>query len=180
MEEQYCEASCFKRFFAILIDTILCIVIFKVLSNFFLKDQSIFIIFYCIFQVLVIFYNIVMLKFFNATIGKMILNIEVISINNKKLSWKSSFFRQFLNLIITIPNTILLILIILKMNNWTGINTVYIALNLLKTSGFGDIISILVFIIGTADIITMLVNENKRSLHDFIAGTIVIDKKDGQ
>ena len=82
MEEQYCEASCFKRFFAILIDTILCIVIFKVLSNFFLKDQSIFIIFYCIFQVLVIFYNIVMLKFFNATIGKMILNIEVISIND--------------------------------------------------------------------------------------------------
>lgn len=112
--------------------------------------------------------------------GKKIFRIKIIDIKsedmNQKLSWKSVILRQILDIIVFIPQTVIPVIIVILIDNWQGYNTYSLALNYYNSSALGRIFSIFGGIIFLSEVITMLINEENRSLHDLIAHTVVVEE----
>jgi len=112
-------------------------------------------------------YVAVMQGIWGQTIGKMVTNIKVVDFKSEQaIALKQSFKRESVNLVI---NSVWISLLL--------ISVIYIAFNnalskplIYTIAGF----SILALVWIIAEFVTMLLNEKRRSIHDFIGGTVVI------
>ncbi len=116
--------------------------------------------------VLTISYFVVLTYFMNGqTLGKKLMNLKIVSISNKKLTMNNYLIRGLL--INTILMNVLGIIFIIGLNKEN-----YLKVNDITTYVFG-IIYIVTFGM-------ILFREDKRGLHDYLAGTKVISVKDYQ
>lgn len=119
-------------------------------------------------------------KFCNGTLGKKLFKLKIISVNceslDQKLSWREVLIRQVVDLIYIVPQMTIPTLSVIIINDWKGYETFSYALDAYRTSPLGKLILSLSVIFTIADIITMLKNDENRSLHDLMAETVVIEK----
>ena len=114
--------------------------------------------------VLTISYFVVLAYFMNGqTLGKKLMNLKIVSINNKPLTMNNYLLRGLL--INSILMNVLGLIFILGLNKST-----YLKINDITTYIFG-IIYIVTFGM-------ILFREDRRGLHDYLAGTKVISVKD--
>ncbi len=176
----YYEAGYGKRIFAFLIDTIIIFLPTFIFCICFTSNQNVFLAGFVILQILSRLYFILMNRFFHGTVGKKILKLKVINYHgediNEKIPWKNVILRQVLDIIYVTPQIVIPVISVLVINNWQGYQTFNYALNLYRSSPMGKFFMFLSIIITIAEIITMLINEENRSLHDLIADTIVVEE----
>jgi len=110
-------------------------------------------------------YSIVFHGYFGQTIGKMFMGIKIFDKDEfTQITMKQALLRDCIPLIFA---TILLILSLFGLaNEETGTNTATI------------ILSVIVMSWAILEIVTLLFNQKRRALHDFVAGTVVLRIKD--
>ncbi|GEM_PF-5365955 len=176
----YYEAGYGKRIGAYLIDSIIILLPTLIFCFYFSSNQNVFLIGFVLLQILCRLYFILMNRFYNGTIGKKLLKIKIINYHseeiNEKIPWKNVILRQILDIICVIPQIVIPVISVLLINNWQGYQTFSYALKYYKSSPMGKLFMFLSIIITILEIITMLKNEENRSLHDLIAKTIVVEE----
>lgn len=174
----YYEAGYGKRIGAYLIDSFIVFIPPFILGLFFSENQTVFLFSFVMLQILSRLYFILMNKYFNGTLGKKLFNLKIINYENntKNLTWKMVILRQLFDIIVVIPQIIIPVISVILINNWEGYKTFSFALKFYKASLLGKCFLIVSCLISLAEIITMLINDENRSLHDLLAKTVVIEK----
>lgn len=120
------------------------------------------------------------MKKYGGTPGKLITGIVIIKTDLSSINWNDTFKRNIDGIIYSIINSILTVYVLSKNDN-----TIYSSLPKDKQVHYikslhNHSLEILHYsneIWIVASIICLLINQRKRTLHDFIAGTIVIRKR---
>jgi uncharacterized RDD family membrane protein YckC len=158
-----------------LIENIFREIIFRKMSkNFWIIPQIVTVLFEFI-------YNIIIPKYFGGTLGKLILGIEILKINFQKIGFKESFLRYFIILIWVIYNSIINIKGILYTTEdlYNGLNSLSEWQNYLKSiePKFTIITTVIINIWIFSEYIILLFNKEKKGLQDYMAGTIIVNKR---
>ena len=164
MLEKYKTAS--PRFFALLIDGII-ICSFVYLESFFITSEipvSITIVGIIIYYICVHFYSIYLHGVYGQTLGKMAMKIKVLDIEGTPINLPQAIFRE--SPFITF-NLLFLISEIYQILS-SGINETF------RDTYFDWIIIFVLFLWILAEIVVVFSNKKRRSIHDFIAKTVVI------
>lgn len=113
-----------------------------------------------------VLYVILMLYFFGQTVGKMLMKVKVLDVSEKPLRFIQSVLRNFPQLI-----SVIVFLIFGDPEYFLQSETekVEFSKNLIGNSFY-----ILLMIWGVADIVVFLMNDKKRALHDYVAGSVVV------
>ncbi|WP_171044435.1 RDD family protein [Pseudoalteromonas citrea] len=156
------------RFLAALVDSLIFIPLIFLDEWFFSQGYSGVsnFIFYSLISSLSYFiYTVYMHGKYGQTIGKMVLNIKVTSVDDSKWGFKKAFYRDSV-----IIGVAVLILIMEAPHILTDVNPLEAAQNnpVFNYLMYAQLIWFL------AEFITMLTNNKRRAIHDFIAGSVVI------
>ena len=155
------------RLFALIIDVLIFLPL-NLLDSFFMKEASslpvLLSLWLLVFNMAYPVYVILMHGFFGQTLGKMALKVKVVDTFEKPITFHHSILRELPSLAFNFS------LMFFAMSQ---------SFNPVENSGFAssagyNTIIILVLVWSIADIAVFLFNDKRRSLHDFIAGTIVI------
>lgn len=112
-------------------------------------------------------YIILMHGLFGQTVGKMFMNVKVLDyVTESDIDIKQALRRESVNLIINIVWASIILLIAVSIDS-TGSITVSLSYMIL---GF----TLLAFVWGISEFITMLLNDKRRAVHDFIGRTVVV------
>jgi uncharacterized RDD family membrane protein YckC len=133
----------------------------------FLNNKFILLLWLAIFTALPICYSVLMHFKYGQTFGKMLFDVKVVNlIENNKLTFKQAIFRDGFYIIMAI------------------LALVYFTLHLIQTdevlpkiellNAFDNFGSSIAGIWVLLELISMLTNNKRRAVHDFIAGTVVI------
>jgi uncharacterized RDD family membrane protein YckC len=109
-------------------------------------------------------YNVLMHGYYGQTVGKMITGVKVVDVSESPISLRQAFLRDSV---------------------YAGLCTIELILFLFQKFFSGNvespIMESLTVLVGSAgfvwflvEVVTMLTNEKRRALHDFIAGTVVV------
>ncbi|HEY7182310.1 MAG TPA: RDD family protein [Blastocatellia bacterium] len=110
-------------------------------------------------------YNVLMHGKYGQTVGKMVTKVKVVDVSLAKLSMRQAFLRDSVYIALTTGAIIIGIPAILEGgNSYQNPNTVS-ALILVYAS-------LAWFVV---ELVTMLTNSKRRALHDFIAGSVVVN-----
>lgn len=110
-------------------------------------------------------YAIVLHGLCGQTIGKMMLSVKVADHKTEKsITFKQALLRDFVSILVLLLNVIMLTAIYVF-----GVNSLaaWVVTSLLAFTG-------ILFVWWLLELITMLTNEKRRSLPDYIAGTVVV------
>jgi uncharacterized RDD family membrane protein YckC len=109
-------------------------------------------------------YSVLMHGFYGQTLGKKALGVKVLDVSETPISMRQAFLRESIYIAI---NTMALII------------SIYLVLS--GSRGDSESLSIAVMILGlgaliwfVTEILTCLMNQKRRAVHDFIAGTVVV------
>ena len=115
------------------------------------------------------------------TIGKAVLGIRVLKLNSKKIGWREALRRSSVDIFLSLHWVITIPLLVWQLPNdnfvsqgWTEMYHSIIK-PALPTSF--EILEYLGIIWGLSEFVTMLFNKKRRALHDFLAGTIVVQSR---
>ena len=111
-------------------------------------------------------YSVLMHGTYGQTLGKMAMNVRVLDVSENKLTMFQAFKRDMIPIILT---CICIVITLVERINYTGSNSSSIAYTIASY-----VIEYLGFAWFIAEIITMLFNDKRRAIHDFIAGSVVI------
>ena len=132
---------------------------------------------YLLFQ---LWYNVYLPKKYGGTPGKLIAGIKIIRINGGAIGWKESVLRYCYYMVLMILSTLKMIIclsnadsVIYASLSWTK-QTRYLTSISPQFSKF-YMLSSLIWMF--SEIITLLSNKRKRSVHDYIANTVVVKTK---
>ncbi|MBL4660581.1 MAG: RDD family protein [Alcanivoracaceae bacterium] len=121
--------------------------------------------------------------FFNAThggtIGKLLVGIQITKINGTRISYKESFKRSSVDILLTLPLLAIIFISLTKVNqNDFLIADIIVKDELLRVfyPSWKWMINRAIDIWFWSEFLVLLMNKRRRALHDFIAGTIVIKK----
>jgi uncharacterized RDD family membrane protein YckC len=155
----------FQRFIALLIDGL----VFSPLifvggyifgSNF---SDSIIIVWLIFHTSVSYLYNIILHTFFGQTIGKMLTGIKVLDVSETPITFRQSVYRDIIPLILGV---------IFLCGDIYTIST--IGIEFVGNSIFYVIMTNILLVWAVLELVSMLTNEKRRSIHDFIAGTVVV------
>ena len=192
LEGKEVYASFVKRYKAMFIDiiiiAILMIIIASIFSSIF-PTKIIFIVYLVVgfSPITLCLYRIICHCFFSATIGKMAMKIKVLLSNGHNISFQHAVIRSTINIII---HVILLIIYLtsfsqiisnLQLHDWSGsfdilpnwYSNFMLYIFLLKHKIL-SLVSVSWIIL---NIMMVFFNKRKRAIYDFIANTIVINKR---
>jgi uncharacterized RDD family membrane protein YckC len=111
-----------------------------------------------------IFYSIILHYKFGQTIGKWVAGVKVLDVSeNRNINFKQSFIRDAVYLLFEIIGFLYFFILVVK----TG-DTHYML------DGFNGFAATPFFIWTLLEIITMLTNNKRRAIHDFIAKSVVV------
>jgi uncharacterized RDD family membrane protein YckC len=146
----------------------------KISKNFWIIPQLVIVLFEFI-------YNIIIPKYFGGTLGKLMLKLKILKVNFHEIGFKESFLRYIIVLIWVIYNSIINIKGILYATEYlyNSLNSLGEWQNYLKSvePKFTIITTIIINIWIFSEYIILLFNKEKRGLQDYMAGTIVVNKK---
>lgn len=113
------------------------------------------------------------------TIGKKSQNIKVVTLTGNPISWKQAFLRSSIGLGLSMLASISLMTAIFRITdeefsllNWTEMSE-----RQNQMAPFLTEINIAMQVWAWSEIFVVLFNQKRRALHDFIAGTVVIDQE---
>ena len=161
-----------RRIFAGMIDTSIYTMISMIIliTNLFFHSPYIYVILWSIMIPLICIYVISTTKFLGGTLGKLYFNIAVLkNTSEENITWKQSILRELINIGINLQ-FLAVPYVFIAINKKFDYNE-YLAFT--KQNTICNIIDILFFFVIIIEIITAAGNKKRRSVHDFIGGTIV-------
>lgn len=172
-------ATFIQRFGAGLIDVIVLLIIIIP----FLNLQSINFNLAAIIEIGVLSIFIVYNIFFNATyggtIGKLLLRIQITNVNGVKIGYKEALKRSSVDILLTLPLLAITLFALTKVNQLDFlVADIIVKEELLRVfyPSWEWMVNRAIDIWVWSELVILLMNERRRALHDFIAGTIVINK----
>jgi uncharacterized RDD family membrane protein YckC len=127
------------------------------------------------------FYNIYFVGRWGQTIGKMVLKVRVVGLDGTEAGFRRAFYRHAVDLAFSVIISALNIYAFLSVTDHEfSLLDVDGRLNLIdeKTGASAAAITWLYFVWGMSELVVLLLNEKRRALHDYIAGTVVIYKSE--
>lgn len=156
------------RFFAYLIDSIILLSIFYLETFLTVPEMpfTIIIVGVTLYYFCNHFYFIYLHALYGQTLGKMIMKIKVLDISENPISLKQAFLRDILWLTFSF---IILISDVYQISSF-GITETF------RLTYFDNAMMIVLLIWCIAEFCVALSNKKRRSIHDYIGGTIVVGK----
>jgi uncharacterized RDD family membrane protein YckC len=116
-------------------------------------------------QAVMFAYSIYLHGTYGQTIGKWLMKVKVLSVDENRLTMKQAFLRDSIGLSLAVVYLIYAIPPV-----FSGVSP--------RSREFGESIPTLIWSVGllttALEVITMLTNAKRRALHDFIAGSVVV------
>jgi len=117
---------------------------------------------------------------YGGTFGKLIVGIKIVKVNGETIHYKEAFLRNIVDLVFGVTIVIMQAYTLFKISDPS-----HESLTWIKKAGYlyksmpdsYKPISILNQIWIWSELIILLFNKKKRALHDFIAGTVVVDPR---
>ena len=122
-------------------------------------------------------YEVVLVKIFGGTPGKLIMGLKIIQINGEAINWKASFYRYSVEFIIAIISVFVMYLTLNMIDDITYINAGFLERSKLLATINPVPMQIQSWASNSWSIIGAIVlisNARKRATHDFIAGSVVV------
>ena len=156
-----------KRFFAGIVDGIVFLP-FTLLDNYFAGSSlSAYILWEAFYLVAWAAYMIIGHGKYGQTLGKRAMNIKVLDLDEKNtIGYKRAFYRESVWILADLIGVVLLILISagkIELSGDTDEYWYFYIINYAITAWF------------LVELITMLFNDKRRAVHDFMAGSVVVD-----
>jgi uncharacterized RDD family membrane protein YckC len=121
-------------------------------------------------------YNIVLVKKYGGTFGKLICRIKIVNKNYNNVNYKQSIIRYLYLIVLDFLKRMAMLLIAFNSRiDWgkTSGFAIYTAMQKIKIIKF---IAVLDAVWIIAEIIVLLTNKKNQSIHDFVAKTYVVEK----
>jgi uncharacterized RDD family membrane protein YckC len=159
------------RFFAMMIDTVIMMpfIIAELNNKIRWKSPTIFI----IISLLVFLYRPFCEYKYGATLGKMVLKLSVVNDHFEKVNLKQVLLRNIFNIVFTVISLVTT-LILFNTQGFENATTLKVLDNLPGEAEFRHSTLWLASILYIVEIVFLLVDKQKRSLHDRIGNTLVI------
>ncbi len=154
----------FPRLVALLIDSFIMLPL-AILDDWFHQAEYPPVFFYIwipLSSVIFPFYTIIMHGLYGQTLGKMAMNVKVLDVTEEPIKFKQAIVRDIPQLIFNIGTIYLGIAFLGQSPEAENVKMAY--------GTFG----VFAMVWGLADISTFFLNEKRRALHDFVAGTVVV------
>jgi uncharacterized RDD family membrane protein YckC len=112
------------------------------------------------------------------TIGKRSQGIKVLSLDGTPITWKQAFLRSSVGLGLGVLSTISTLVALFRMSDeeFSSLSWVELSARQTELSPYINEIIIVSFIWFASEVVILLFNRKKRALHDFIAGTVVVEE----
>lgn len=112
------------------------------------------------------------------TLGKRSQGIKVLSLDGTPITWKQAFLRSSVGLGLGALSTISTLVALFRMTGqeFSSLNWVALSARQAELSPYIDEITIASLIWFASEVVVLLFNRKKRALHDFIAGTVVVEE----
>lgn len=127
--------------------------------------------------ILIATYDIWFVAKYGQTPGKMTVGIKIVKVNGQKASWKEAILRHSVNIFFAIINGTFLCYAISKIPESEYISLSWKIRNLRIYEYYPAWINTMSNIWVLSELVVLLFNKKKRALHDFIAGTVVIQTR---
>ncbi|MGZ3771138.1 MAG: RDD family protein [Bdellovibrio sp.] len=123
-----------------------------------------------------IWYEILLVKKYGGTPGKLIMKIKIQMVDGSPLTFSAALKRYSVNLLLGYLSSLLHIWTIFNMKNYDLSMTYKARMHEIEMQmpAWGGYLGILMMAWSFSEFLTMLFDDRRRSLHDFIAGTVVI------
>ena len=125
-------------------------------------------------------YGIFMVEKFGATAGKMMLDLQIRKVDMQPVGFKDAVLRYSVNIALGAVNTCLTIGVAISIPGSGGASWTERVTEFAKTPA-GTALTYFTFlplVWGLVLLVAMIMSDRKRTIHDYIAGTLVIIKKD--
>ena len=127
-----------------------------------------------------LWYGIYLPKKYGGTPGKLILGLKIIRLDGQAIDWKEAILRYSISMIISLFSVVMMTACILQADDF-----VYTNLGWMKQTEYLMSLSPTFFKVHTwisniwiySELIVILTNKRKRAIHDFIAGTVIVNAK---
>jgi len=125
-------------------------------------------------------YNIYLVKKHGGTPGKLLSGIKIIKIDGDQIDWKEAILRDIVTFLLAICYAVITIIALSEANTeyyesltWITKYQYLVTLAPLLFSSYTWLSNIWTY----SELVVLLFNKRKRSLHDFIAGTVIVRAK---
>jgi uncharacterized RDD family membrane protein YckC len=174
-------AGFWRRLIAIFLDTMIVFYpLIQLLSINVSNFGSLFVLSF-IFQSLPFIYNICLLGICGQTLGMMVVRVRVEKLNQEKIKWKEAFLRYAVNVFVAI------LFLLMEYFYFSGVDEALLVgknysqffLEFRNSNSTFNLISKIIasfsWIWTFSEVAVLLMNEKKRAIHDYIAGTVVVN-----
>ncbi len=165
-------ASNFKRFIALTIDTLIIFTITLPLEYFNITEYKNLKVLLLI-SIFTVAYKPFFEYKFGATPGKKLMGLKVISHEYSKLKLSRATFRNIFFVIPTLLSTLITVFIY-NQPQFLTVHSFLEYLRILTSSKSLSFINQIVILLNFLDVLSIIFDKKNRSIHDFIAGTIVV------
>ena len=123
------------------------------------------------------FYSIYFVGRWGQTIGKMVLKIRVVRLDGGKAGFKRALYRHTVDSGFSIALSALNIYALMSITDYEYNKLAFeerMEFSDSKTGAWTSVILWLLFAWSASELVVLLLNEKRRALHDYIAGTVVV------
>jgi uncharacterized RDD family membrane protein YckC len=127
------------------------------------------------------FHNIYFIGRWGQTIGKMALKIRVVRLNGADARFRRAFYRHAVDLAFSVATSALTIYALMSVTDQEYSALIFddrLELVEKMTGAWIAVLSWLSFAWVGSELVVLLLNEKRRALHDYIAGTVVVHTKE--
>lgn len=112
------------------------------------------------------------------TPGKKSQGIKVVALNGTLITWKQAFLRSSVGLGLGVLSAISTLVALFRMTDeeFSSLSWIDLSVRQAELSPYINEIIIASYIWFASEVVILLFNRKKRALHDFIAGTIVVEQ----
>ncbi|MGL1900691.1 MAG: RDD family protein [Fibrobacterales bacterium] len=174
-------ASTGRRVCAVLIDGFVFMIPFFLLQPLILNNVvRLYPVFQSFFWLLCLSLNIYLLTKFGASIGKMIMGLQVVKLDNNSIKFSNAMIRTSIDLSLAFITAFSTYLIFTDIDLYKFSELTFTERNIVIAQS-RTMIMIVIGVFQTywmcSEIIVMQLNKDRRAIHDFMAGTLVVNKK---
>lgn len=169
-------AGFWSRLVALLIDTAVVMPLIGV-SIWSMSSRTTALLFELPFAFAFAFYNIYLIGRWGQTLGKMAMKIRVVRVDGREAGFEHAFYRHAVDLAFSLIGSALTIYALMSVTDYEYAMLDFDGrLDLVenKTGIWTGVANRLSSVWVGSEVIVLLLNEKRRALHDFIAGTVVI------
>ena len=111
------------------------------------------------------------------TIGKRSVDIKVVSLDGSSITWRQAFLRSSVGLGLGVLYSISTFVALVNMTDadFSALSWTELAIKEAELSPYINAITIAMYVWMASEVVVLLFNRKKRALHDYIAGTVVVE-----